>query len=245
LSGAFDNKGVIAESSWVEYDVTPLVTADGTYTFALVADSSDGVVFSSREGTTPPQLVVMLGAAGSTSTPTATATNTPTPTASATPTQTTIASTFTFTPIIDSYVHANNPSKNYGTSITLRADASPTVRSYLRFIVEGVSGNVTRATLLIYADSGSSAGITAHSVSNSDIWSELTISYNNAPPVGAALGSSGAFAAASIVRIDVTSYITGNAVYNFGITTPGNTAVSLASSEAAANVPQLIIETTP
>jgi hypothetical protein len=58
LSGAFDNKGAIALESWVEYDVTALVAGDGTYTFALVADGSDGVTFSSREGVSPPQLVV-------------------------------------------------------------------------------------------------------------------------------------------------------------------------------------------
>ncbi len=61
LSGAFDNKGAIATSTWVEYDVTPLVSGDGTYTFALVADSTDGVTFSSREGSAPPQLVVTFG----------------------------------------------------------------------------------------------------------------------------------------------------------------------------------------
>ena len=32
--------------------------ADGSYTFALVADSNDGVVFSLLEGTAAPQLVV-------------------------------------------------------------------------------------------------------------------------------------------------------------------------------------------
>jgi len=62
LSGAFDNKGVIATATWVEYDVTSLVTGNGTYTLALIADSNDGVTFSSRQGTTPPQLVVTLGA---------------------------------------------------------------------------------------------------------------------------------------------------------------------------------------
>jgi hypothetical protein len=60
LSGAFDNKGAVAIESWVEYDVTALVTGDGTYTFALVADGTDGVTFSSREGTSSPQLVVTV-----------------------------------------------------------------------------------------------------------------------------------------------------------------------------------------
>ena len=113
LSGAFDNKGAIGMDSWVEYDFTALVTGNNTYTFALVADSSDGITFSSREGTTPPQLVVALGPTSSTPTytpsPSATFTGTPTATSVASPTNTgtatatTIASitptsTSTFTP---------------------------------------------------------------------------------------------------------------------------------------------------
>jgi acid phosphatase type 7 len=80
-SGAADNKTAFGANSWVEYDVTSLVIGSGTYTFALVADSTDGVVFSSREGTTPPQLVVTSG----TSVPTATNPS-PSPTVTQTPT---------------------------------------------------------------------------------------------------------------------------------------------------------------
>jgi len=105
LSSAFDNKGAIGIDSWVEYDVTAFVNGNGTYTFALVADSADGITFSSREGTTPPQLVVTVGPTSSTPTPTSTvgpsSTNTPTSTATATatrtPTSTTVASTATST----------------------------------------------------------------------------------------------------------------------------------------------------
>jgi hypothetical protein len=61
ISDALDNKGVIATNNWVEYDVTSLVSGNGTYTFALVADSNDGVTFSSREGTASSQLVLTLG----------------------------------------------------------------------------------------------------------------------------------------------------------------------------------------
>jgi hypothetical protein len=75
-SGALDNKGAIATSSWVEYDLTSLISGNGTYSLALIADSDDGVTFSSREGSDPPQLVLTL--AGS-----ATATPTPTPTGGA------------------------------------------------------------------------------------------------------------------------------------------------------------------
>jgi hypothetical protein len=271
LSGPFDNKGAIAANSWVEYDVTALMTTNGTYSFALVADSSDGVVFSSREGTMPPQLVVTFGSGPSTSTPTPTATNpssitntptwTPTPTTAAptptvtatqtivspdtpTATQTVAASLLTFTPSADAYVDASNPANNYGALATLRVDASPVIRSYLRFNVQGLNGAVTRATLRVYANSASSQGCTASGVSD-NTWTESIVSYNDAPPLGSALGASGSFGTGAWISIDVTAYITGNGTYNLALTTPGSTAVSLASRESGANAPQLIIETTP
>jgi hypothetical protein len=84
LSEAFDNKTAIETNSWMEYDVTSLVSGNGTYTFALVADSTDGVVFSSREGSAAPELVVRREP----SVPTTTQTTTPTDTEIATATQT-------------------------------------------------------------------------------------------------------------------------------------------------------------
>lgn len=57
-SNALDNKREISEETWVEYNVTSQLTGDGTYSFALTRDSSDGIEFSSREGEHPPELVV-------------------------------------------------------------------------------------------------------------------------------------------------------------------------------------------
>jgi hypothetical protein len=57
-SSELDNKSTIGKGAWVEYDVSSLITGDGTYTFALVADGTNNVIFSSREGSAPPQLVV-------------------------------------------------------------------------------------------------------------------------------------------------------------------------------------------
>ena len=91
LSGAVDNKGAITADSWVEYDVTSLVSGNGTYTFALLADGSDGITFSSKEGTAAPQLVITLGTGGPSPTPTPSPTSasiTNTPTQTRTPTRT-------------------------------------------------------------------------------------------------------------------------------------------------------------
>jgi acid phosphatase type 7 len=92
---ALDNKAAIAEGSWVDYDVTAAVSGDGTYTFALVPESSDGANFHSREGANVPRLVVDFGSDPAVTpsppppAPTATATpRSPTPTPTRTPTPT-------------------------------------------------------------------------------------------------------------------------------------------------------------
>ena len=128
-SGAFDNKGALTTNTWVEYDVTALVTGNGTYTFALVADSTDGANFSSREGSNPPQLVVTLG----TGTPTAAATASPTstPTASSTPSQTptptnTLAATNTPTATL---TPTNSPAVTNTATFTPTASNTPVATS--------------------------------------------------------------------------------------------------------------------
>ncbi len=52
------NVGAAPANGWTSYDVSSVVTGNGTYGFTLVPESSDGVVFSSREGAHAPQLVL-------------------------------------------------------------------------------------------------------------------------------------------------------------------------------------------
>src|SRR5215213_158470 len=262
-SGAIDNQGKIATNTWVEYDVTSLLIGNGTYSFVLGGDSNDNVMFSSRQGSNPPQLVITFASSVSTATPTRTPTQSsgPTPTrtptialsATATFTRTPTAvnptatsggtgGTFTFTSVADSYVESSNPSTNYGSATQIRVDGSPDVRSYLRFNVQGLSGTVTSATLRVYANSAVTAGYDAHSLSD-NTWVESAITYNNAPPLGGILGSSGNVNSNTWTSVNVTSYISGNGTYNLGLSTSGSTALSLASREAGANAPQLVIQT--
>jgi hypothetical protein len=196
-----------------------------------------------------------------TPTQTATATSTSSPTASATPSQTStptatststatatqtsgVGGTFTFTPTADAYVYSINPTTNFGGLTVLRADASPDMRSYLRFNLQGLTGTVKRATLRVFANSASTSGITIYGVSD-NTWTESTITYNNAPPIGSPIGSFRPVSAGSWVSIDLTAYLTGAGIYNLALTTPGSTAISLASRQAGANAPQLIVETGP
>lgn len=60
--GAIADTGKIGSGRYVEWDVTSLVTGDGTYSFSLIPDSADGADFRSREaGSNRPQLVIRSG----------------------------------------------------------------------------------------------------------------------------------------------------------------------------------------
>ncbi len=64
VGSAADDIGAVAANSWAEWNVTKLVTGNGTYSFVLVGNSSDGVAMSSRESGVSPQLVVSTDASG-------------------------------------------------------------------------------------------------------------------------------------------------------------------------------------
>ena len=66
--------------------------------------------------------------------------------------------TTTFKSVADAHVDASVATRNFGASSKLRVDASPDVRSYLRFTISGLTGTVTRATLRVFADSSLAAG---------------------------------------------------------------------------------------
>ncbi len=181
-----------------------------------------------------------------TDTPTATSspTETATPSNTPTPTATPVISTFTFNSIADAYVNEGSPASNYGGLTTLRADATPIVRSYLRFNVQGLSGTITRVTLRVFTNSSSSTGYEVRNVAD-NTWSEGTINYSNAPAVDSVTGTSGSFGASVWTTVDITPLVTGNGSFNLALTTTNTTAFSLASREAGANAPQLVIETIP
>ena len=58
---AVANLGATTSGTWAEYNVTSTVTANGTYNFALIAESTDGLEVTSRQGTNRPQLVITTG----------------------------------------------------------------------------------------------------------------------------------------------------------------------------------------
>lgn len=155
---------------------------------------------------------------------------------------TSAATSITFVPVADSYVNSGSPTSNYGTSAQLRADASPVTNSYIRFNITGLSGNITSATLRVYATSSQSTGYTAATVGD-NTWGETTINYSNAPALGSSLASTGAVSANTWTSVNVTAYITGNGTFSVGLATTNSTALAMSSRETGANAPQLVVTT--
>ena len=264
LSGAVDNKGAIAAETWVEYDVTSLVTGNGTYTFALIADGSDGITFSSREGTAAPQLVITVGTGGPTATPsrtrtpTSTATtapvltNTPTPTTTAfvntsTPTRTPTVgvpgNTLTFTTEADARVVQASPTTNYGTANNLQVDGDTVQTSYIRFTVSGVTGPIQNVKLRIFCTTNGTNNGPAVYLADSN-WIESGaggITWNTQPALlSGAVDNKGAVAANAWIEYDVTSLVTGDGTYTLALLADGSDGATFSSREGTAP-PQLVV----
>ncbi|MEP6894097.1 MAG: DNRLRE domain-containing protein [Chloroflexota bacterium] len=270
-SGAIDNKGAIGTNTWVEYDVTSLVTGNGTYSFALVADSSDGIRFSSRQGSTPPQLVLTvapntptstktltkaptstnssISSATATKQPTATqtagpiTTNTPVPTVALTQTLTTL----TFIAGADATVSQTVPTTNYGANTYLQADgdAGAVVSSYIRFSVSNVTGSIQSVKLRVYCTTNATVNGPAAYLAGSN-WIESGtggITWNTQPGLlSGAFDNKNAIALSSWVEYDVTGLVSGNGTYTFALLADSNDGVTFSSREGA-EPPQLVIQT--
>jgi hypothetical protein len=151
--------------------------------------------------------------------------------------------TTTLTAAADAKVDASTPTTNFATA-ALRVDASPDVRSYVKFDATGLTGTVQSATLRIWATSAQSVGFDAYGVSDSS-WTEAGLTYANQPSaaIGAKLGSSGAVTAGTWKTIDVTALVTGPGTYSVVLETTSATALALASREDAVHAPQLVVVT--
>ena len=108
--------------------------------------------------------------------------------------------------------------------------------------MQGTGGApISRARLFIYAKSSSTSGLDAEAV-NDNSWDEYTVTSANGPALGSILASSPPVTGGTWIAFDVTSYVTGEGLINFGVSTAGPTAIGLSSRESGANSPQLIVD---
>jgi chitodextrinase len=151
------------------------------------------------------------------------------------------AATQTFRPVADSFTTSAAPKANRGGSTVITVDGSPTLRGFLRFDVRGLTEPVRSATLRLHSYSSSGTGVRVHPVA-SNSWGERTITHANAPPIGSAAGSSGAFSAGQSVRIDVSSLVAGNGLESFAVTTTSTSSKNFSSREGL-RPPELVVDT--
>ncbi len=255
--------GAASAGTFVDFDVSSLVTANGLVTLALVPDSSDALSVNSRQNASNrPQLLIGQGGGSiPTPTPVGTASVTPTPTpvgtASVTPTPTvtptatpppseTPTTSVSFTPDADARVEEINPLVNFGGSSLLRADAGtdPDIDIYLRFTVTGQSAPPAGATLRMFVPNGTHTGSVngpALTTTAATDWSEAGITWANKPPRNSTvLGDLGQVVAGTWVEFDVSSVVTGNGSYGFALTTTSADATDFASRETT-TPPQLVL----
>jgi hypothetical protein len=69
--------GAISAGTWIEYDITSAISADGKYSFALLPGNEDRVDFASSEATNKPQLVITFSSPSPSPSPSPSATPAP------------------------------------------------------------------------------------------------------------------------------------------------------------------------
>ena len=147
----------------------------------------------------------------------------------------------TFTPVADAYVSTAHPDAKYGSEPTLRADATPKIRSYLRFHLDGLSGRVVKAKLRLWSPTGALAGYSVHPVTSA--WVEREITWRRRPAAATPVAGSGAFGPGSWSSVDVARLLDDSREVSLVVTTRSGQTITFDSREGL-NRPELVIWTT-
>jgi PKD repeat protein len=152
----------------------------------------------------------------------------------------------TFVAAEDTRVSSQDPTQNYGSSSSLRVRSSPTgtYQSYLRFSVGDLAGQqVTGAVLRLYVTDPSTEGGMLTAAPGG--WSEATLTWENAPGVGALVLDSAALVFPDTwVEFDVSELVTGPGSYDFGLSSSATNS-AIYSSREGAYPPELVVFTAP
>ncbi len=204
----------VATGTWVEFDVSRAVTADGTYSFRVTNPSWDGVQYASDEaGANRPELVV--ASAPSTA-------------------------TVRVPPTADATVKQASPTTNYGTSTLLEVDNSPVEHALARFDVSGTGGRpVLKAVLRLYCTNGSVTGGTVRPASPT--WGEKDVTWSTAPAGGTGLATLGAVTTGTWVVVDVTAAVRGDGPVGFRMDSTSSDGADYSSAQSTANRPELVV----
>jgi hypothetical protein len=125
-------------------------------------------------------------------------------------------------------------------------DLSPRSELYLRFMLHGLKGTVTRAVLRLYATAGTEDG--PRLFSSAEPWSEEGLTWRNRPSLsGRPVADAGAIRSGSWVEYDVTERVRGDGALNLALIPTSRAGAVFLSREASApeRRPQLVVTVTP
>lgn len=142
------------------------------------------------------------------------------------------------TPVADAYVDSSLATSNFGSATTLKADGSPLTKIYIRFDVSGADVPPS-AALKVWVNSDNPQGFRVHEVADTS-WGEMTITANNAPPIGDPVASSGPIVHGNWYTLDVSRLVTGDGPVSLAIVTASSKSISISSRESGRS-PELIL----
>jgi acid phosphatase type 7 len=144
-----------------------------------------------------------------------------------------------FTPVADGFVNAGAQRANYGRARSLRLQARPASRAYLRFRVGALRAGIASAVLRVYVADGR-ANLQVRTIARRR-WSERSLNYRTAPVLGPLV-------AAAVAGTGWTSFDVGSLVQRSGVVelalvaTRGSVAVT---SRETRSKPVLRVQTAP
>lgn len=233
--------GPVTVNTWYDVNVSPAISADGTYSFRITSTSSDGADYVAKEGANDllPYLIITVPVE-----PNATSNPSFTPVISPSPT---ITSTETVVAIADTYVAADKATTNFGSSKGLYIDGKPVKISYIKFDLSPFAGRtLLSAKLQIRTTSGIFSGSPNSQivkVVNDTNWNELTLNYNSRPALSAVLGNITKTASNTIYQVTLDPQVLQpkfGGLFSLGIDSTGGDAMYFNSRETTEK-PQLIL----
>ena len=153
------------------------------------------------------------------------------------------ARTFSFAPLTDWYVSAEQPGRAFGGR-WLRTSGSNRHRAqaYLRFRVDSLTGTVSRVTLRVYAASANRGGFLVAALPRT-AWTGRATPYRHALPLGPVAGSSGPIGRPGWVAADLDLPVRTGPLL-LALVAASTASARYASGEAGGTGPRLLVETT-
>lgn len=145
-------------------------------------------------------------------------------------------------PVADGMVYEGNTDRNYGSSpdLRVRLQSTSSYRSYLRFVVTGITGITSAKLRLRCTDDSPDAG-RVHLASDNG-FTESNLTWDRRPSLVRSLASLGTVYPATWVEVDVSSVVKGPGTFVFAVA-DGSTNSAYFSSREGTHPPELVLRT--